>query len=106
MPKFMIAGSYTADGAKGLLKDGGSARKAAVEKALNSLGGKLECFYFAFGATDAFAIVDVPDNVSAAAIALATSASGLVRTTTTVLLTPEEMDAVVKKGVKYSPPGQ
>ncbi|HWQ03219.1 MAG TPA: GYD domain-containing protein [Candidatus Nitrosotenuis sp.] len=106
MPKYLIAAAYTAEGAKGLLKDGGTSRRAAVEKALKSLGGKLEAFYFAFGEVDALAIVDVPDNVTAAALALATSSSGLVRTKTTVLLTPEEMDAVAKKSVKYSPPGK
>jgi uncharacterized protein with GYD domain len=106
MPKFMIAAAYTAEGAKGLLKDGGSARRAAVEKAIKSLGGKVEAFYFAFGEMDALAIVDVPDNVTAAALALATSSSGLVRTKTTVLLTPEELDAVAKKKVAYNPPGK
>jgi uncharacterized protein with GYD domain len=106
MPKYMIAGSYSAEGAKGLLKDGGTRRRKAVEEALKSVGGKLEAFYFAFGETDAIAIVDLPDNVSAAAVALATSSSGLVRTRTTVLLSPEEMDAVAKKGVKYAPPGK
>jgi uncharacterized protein with GYD domain len=106
MPKFMIAASYSPEGAKGLLKDGGTKRRKAVEDALKPLGGKVESFYFAFGELDAFVIADLPDNVTAAAVALATSASGLVRTRTTVLLTPEELDAVSKKNVKYSPPGK
>ncbi|MGH9794240.1 MAG: GYD domain-containing protein [Candidatus Acidiferrales bacterium] len=106
MPKYLIAASYTAEGVKGLLKDGGSARKAAVEAALKSIGGKLESFYFTFGDTDAFAIVEAPDNATAAALALATGAAGLVRTKTTVLITPEEMDSATKKNVAYRAPGK
>ena len=106
MPKYLVQASYTADGIRGLLKDGGSKRRAAAEQAIKSLGGRLEVFYFAFGDTDTFAIADVPDNVSAAAIALAVGASGAVHAKTTVLLTPEEMDQATKKTVSYSPPGR
>ena len=106
MPKYLIAGTYTAEGAKGLMKDGGSARRAAVEQALKSLGGKLESFYFCFGPMDAFVIAEMPDNATAAALSLVTSAAGLVVVKTTVLLTPEEMDGAVKKSVNYRPPGK
>lgn len=104
MPKYLIQASYTADGVKGLLKDGGSKRRAAAEGAIKGLGGKLESFYFAFGDTDVFAIADAPDNISAAAVSLAVSASGLVHARTTALLTPEEMDQATKKSVSYRPP--
>lgn len=106
MPKYLVEGSYTLEGTKGLLKDGGSKRRAAAEALAKSLGGKLEAFYFAFGETDAFAIVDLPDSVSAAAAALAIAASGAVRVKTTVLITPEEMDQAAKKTVTYRPPGR
>jgi len=106
MPKFLVQGSYTAEGTQGLLKDGGSKRRKAAEALAKSLGGRLEAFYFAFGETDAFAIVDVPDNVSAAAAALTIAASGAVRVKTTVLITPEEMDQAAKKTVSYRPPGR
>ncbi|MBI2461658.1 MAG: GYD domain-containing protein [Candidatus Rokubacteria bacterium] len=106
MPKYLVQGSYTAEGTQGLLKDGGSKRRKAAEALAKSLGGKLEAFYFAFGETDAFAIVDVPDNISAAAAALAIAASGAVRVKTTVLITPEEMDQAAKKTVSYRPPGR
>ena len=106
MPKYLVAASYTAEGVKGLLKDGGSARRAAVEAALKSIGGKLESFYFTFGDTDAFAIVEAADNATAAALALATGAAGLVRTTTTVLITPEKMEIAAKKNVTYRAPGK
>jgi uncharacterized protein with GYD domain len=105
MPKYLIQASYTAEGVKGLAKDGGSRRRAATEEAIRSLGGKLEAFYYAFGETDVFVIVDLPDNSSAAAAFLALSGSGAVQAKTTVLFTPEEMDKATKKTVSYSPPG-
>ena len=82
-----------------------SKRRAAAEAALKGVNGKLEAFYYAFGETDVFAIADVPDNVSAAALSLAVSASGAVKTQMTVLLTPEEIDQATKKTVSYRPPG-
>lgn len=106
MPKYLVQASYTAEGIRGLLKDGGSKRQAAAEQAIKSLGGRLEAFYFAFGDTDAFVIAEAPDNASAAAVALAVGASGAVHAKTTVLLTPEEMDQAAKKTVSYSPPGR
>ena len=105
MAKYLINASYTAEGAKGLLKDGGSKRRAAAEQALKSTGGKLEVFYFAFGSTDAFVIVDAPDHASVSAASLAINASGAVRTETVVLITPEEIDAAAKKSVTYRAPG-
>lgn len=106
MAKYLIKASYTAEGAKGLLKDGGSKRREAAEQALKSTGGKLEAFYFAFGDTDAFLIADAPDHASVAAASLAINASGAVSTQTVVLLTPEELDKAAKKNVKYRAPGQ
>ena len=105
MPKYLIQAAYSAEGVKGLLKDGGSKRRAAAEAAIKGLGGKLDAFYFAFGDTDVFALADAPDNISAAAVSLAVSASGAVHTKITVLLTPEEMDQAAKKSVSYRPPG-
>jgi uncharacterized protein with GYD domain len=105
MPKYLIKASYTAEGAKGLLKDGGSKRREIAEQALKSAGGKMEAFYFAFGDTDAFVIVDAPDHASVSAASLAINASGAVRTETIVLLTPEEIDQAVKKSVTYRAPG-
>ncbi len=106
MPKYLIEASYTLEGVKGFQKDGGSKRRDAVEAALKSLGGKLEALYFAFGDPDAIVILDAPDNVSAAAASVAINASGAVRLKTIVLLSPEEMDAAVKKTVNYRPPGR
>jgi uncharacterized protein with GYD domain len=105
MPKYLIQASYTAEGLQGLAKDKATGRKAAVQAAMKSLKGKLECMYFAFGADDAVLIVDAPDNVSAAAVALHASMSGLVRVRTTPLLTAEEVDQALALPAKYRAPG-
>jgi uncharacterized protein with GYD domain len=105
MAKYLIEASYTSEGAKGLMKDGGSKRRQAAEQAIKSAGGKLEAFYFAFGDRDAFVIVDAPDHATVAAASVAINASGAVRTKTVVLLTPEEIDQAAKKSVKYTAPG-
>jgi uncharacterized protein with GYD domain len=105
MPKYMIHASYTAEGAKGILKSGGTARRKAVEELLGPLGGKLEGFYFMFGDNDAVIIVDMPDHATASAAALTVNASGMVRSKTFVLITPEEVDAATKREVHFRPPG-
>jgi uncharacterized protein with GYD domain len=105
MPKYLIQASYVGDGVQGLRKEGGSARRAVVEKTCSGLGGSLDAFYYAFGDTDVVAILDVPDHVTAAGLALMIGSSGKVAIRTTVLLTPEEVDAAVKVGVDYRPPG-
>jgi uncharacterized protein with GYD domain len=106
MPKYMVAASYTAEGLKGLQKDKASGRRSAVNKVVESLGGKVEAMYFALGDQDVMVIVDLPDTVSATALALGVSASGLVRTKTTALLTVEETDKALGKKLDYSPPGR
>ncbi len=105
MAKYMFAVDYTTEGAKGLAKDGGTKRRAAVEKVAAKLGGTVECFYFAFGKSDAIVIVDLPDNVSAAAVSIAVSASGAGTFVTTPLLTVEDIDRASKKSVGYKAPG-
>ncbi len=105
MPRYLFEANYTAAGAKGLLKEGGTARRTAIEKMVQGLGGRVEAFYFAFGDVDTFVIAELPDNATAAAVALTVGQSGMVTTKTTVLITPEEADAATKKAVKYRPPG-
>jgi uncharacterized protein with GYD domain len=106
MPKYLVEVKYTLDGAKGLLAEGGSSRVAASRALIESLGGSLETFYFAFGEADGYIIADMPDNVSAAAAALAAKASGGVASRMVVLLTPDEIDAATKKQGNYRAPGQ
>ena len=105
MPKFLIKASYNADGARGLMKEGGTGRRAVVEKLVQGLGGKVEAFYFAYGEADAYVITDVPDAAAGIAISLAVNASGAVRLATIPLITPEEIDAASKKVVAYRAPG-
>jgi len=105
MPKYLLEVEYTNQGVKALLDKGGSARKAAAQAAVKSVGGKVESFYFAFGGTDAFVVMDAPDNQAAAALALTVSAGGGATVRTVVLLTPEDLDEAANKQVKYSPPG-
>ena len=106
MPKYLIQANYVGEGVKGVLKEGGTSRRAAAEKVIKSVGGTMEAFYYAFGDTDAYVIADLPDNPSMAAIAMTISASGAVTVKTTVLLTPEEFDAAAKKTPSYRAPGQ
>lgn len=106
MPKYMIQASYTAEGLKGLAKDKASGRRAAVTKMLGQAGVKVESFYYSFGKDDVVLIVDGPDNTTAAAISLTVSATGLVRTRTTPLLTVEEVDQALGKSVEYKAPGR
>ena len=106
MPKYMISGSYVGEGISGLLKDGGTKRKEAVEQLIGRLGGTVESMHFAFGDDDFFIIFDAPDNVKAAAGSLIVNSTGAVSVKITVLLTPEELDEVSNVSVEYRPPGQ
>ena len=106
MAKFMIQARYTADGTRGLMKEGGSGRRAVVKKVIEDLGGKLETFYFAFGDADAVVICEVPDVVSALALSMAGNASGQVHIKTTPLISAEEVDAASHKAVQYRAPGK
>jgi uncharacterized protein with GYD domain len=106
MPKYLLQANYVGQGVSGLLAEGGTARRAAAEKAIQSVGGTLESFYYAFGETDAYVITEVPDNASMAAIALTIAASGAVTVKTVVLMTPEEVDGAVKKAPTYRAPGR
>lgn len=105
MPKYLIKGSYSVEGTKGLLKEGGSSRRAALDRMIEGLGGKLESFYYALGEADAFVVVDAPDATTAAAASLAINSTGAVEVTTIPLMTVEEVDAACKKSVDYRPPG-
>jgi uncharacterized protein with GYD domain len=105
MAKYLVSASYTADGVRGVLKDGGNGRRQAVQDLIEGLGGTLEAFYFAFGETDVYVIVDLPDSASAAAASLAVSATGATRSRVTVLLTPDEVDDATRKTTAYRAPG-
>jgi uncharacterized protein with GYD domain len=105
LPKYLFRASYTPEGAKGLISEGGSGRVEVAAKLAERLGGKLESYYFAFGEDDVVGILELPDNVSMAAVNMTVGATGLVNTKTTVLLTPEEVDEAARKSVTYRGPG-
>jgi uncharacterized protein with GYD domain len=105
MAKYLIQGNYTAEGIKGVLKEGGTGRREAVSAALKGLGGKIESMYYAFGDTDVYVIVEAPDNITAAALAMGVAATGTVAVKTTVLLSVEEVDQATKKTLSYRPAG-
>ncbi len=106
MQKYLFYGSYTSQGNKGLLKEGGSKRIEATKKALKSIGGSLEAFYFAFGENDFYVIVNLPDDVSASAFTLTCNAVGAFKIKTVVLMTPEQIDEAIKMTVDFRPPGE
>lgn len=105
MPRYLVNASYSPEGAKGVLKSGGTARVDAVRTAVEGLGGKVHSFDFAFGGDDAIVLVEVDDNVAAAALGLAVNAAGLASVRTTVLLSPAEIDQAAARTVSYTPPG-
>jgi uncharacterized protein with GYD domain len=106
MPKYLAKVNYTQAGLQGVLKDGGSKRREVTAKLFESLGGKLEAFYYAFGDADLYVIADAPDNINAATASLIVSAAGGAEVSMTVLLTPEEIDEVSEKSATYSAPGK
>ena len=105
MPKYLVTGSYTEAGIQGVLAEGGSSRRAAVEKLATSVGGRVESFYYGFGGDDFYITVDLPDHEAAAAVAMTVAASGAVTPRTVVLLTPEQVDAATKLSPSYRAPG-
>jgi uncharacterized protein with GYD domain len=105
MPKYLFEAAYAPEGAKGVQTAGGSSRREVIEKLAEGLGGRLESFHFAFGDSDAYVIVELPDNEAATAVALTVNSTGAVAVKTTVLLTPEEVDAAAQRSVDYTAPG-
>ena len=105
MAKFLFTGSYTSEGARGVLAEGGTRRREAAEQVVTSVGGTVEAYYFGFGSDDFYLIADLPDQAAAAAGAMTASASGAMRIRTTVLLTPEELDAASKLSPSFRAPG-
>jgi uncharacterized protein with GYD domain len=105
MAKYLVKADYKSKGTQGVIKEGGSGRRAAVKHAVEALGGKLESFYFAYGDIDAYVICDLPDPISAIALSLAVNGTGAVTVGTIPLITPEDVDAAAKKAVAYRAPG-
>lgn len=109
MSKYLIQANYVGEGVQGIINEGGTGRRKALEKAAEATGGRVEAMYFAFGETDVFCIVNFPDNVTALAGSLVGNASGRVKATYTPLMTPEDVDRAAGKAKQvtdaYRPPG-
>jgi uncharacterized protein with GYD domain len=105
MSKYLIRANYVGAGIKGLMSEGGSKRRDAAKAAVESVGGSLDCMYYAFGDTDVYAICDLPDQASATAVSLLINSSGAVTLNLVPLMTPEDVDAAVAKAPKYRAPG-
>ena len=104
MPRYLFIGTYGPQGAKALLSAGGTARRSAIEKLVSDAGGRMETFDFGFGSDDVYSISELPDNRTAAALALSVNASGVASVRTVVLMTPEEVDAAGEVTAEYRPP--
>ena len=105
MGKYLFKGNYVGDGLKGLMAEGGSSRREAAAAAMDSVGGTIDSFYYAFGATDVYGIVDMPDEASAVAVSLLINASGTVEISLTPLIDPEVLDDAAKMTPSYRAPG-
>jgi uncharacterized protein with GYD domain len=105
MPKYLVKASYSADGTRGLVKEGGTKRRAVIQKLAETVGGKVDAFYFAWGDDDAYVLLDLPNAATALSLSLAVNGSGAVRASVVPLITPEEMDAACKVAVAYKAPG-
>lgn len=106
MSKYLFQGKYVGKGIAGLMKEGGTARRAAAEAALSSVGCQLESMYYAFGDTDVVGIVECPDQASAVAASLLINSSGAVELNMTPLMTAEDIDDAMKMKGTYHAPGQ
>ncbi len=106
MAKYLVIANYEAEGIKGVLKSGGTARRDAVAKAVAGVGGTVESFHYAFGEDDCYVVVDIPGNAAAASLAMTVTATGLVGCRVVVLLTPAEIDEAAKLHVDYLAPGK
>jgi len=106
MSKYLIKANYNSDGAAGLAAKGGSARRDAVGKMVAEAGGSIDCFYYAWGETDAYLVVEMPSDEAMLGIALSVNKSGATTITTTPLMTPEQVDAAASSAPGYTPPGK
>ena len=89
MTKYLFEANYVGEGIKGLMREGGTKRRDALVDALKSVGGTLECFYYAFGERDVLGVFEVPSPSDAAALSLMINSSGSVNVRLKPLLTPE-----------------
>ena len=95
--RYLVRAVLTAEGLKNPQKQPPTALKAGVAKFVESVGGKLEFWFFDYGAATAYSVIDYPDEIAAATAQLSTNAAGFARVTIRPLLSAEEMDKAVAK---------
>jgi uncharacterized protein with GYD domain len=105
MPRYLWKVDYSVEGLKGVMKEGAASRADFISKLTSNLGGHMESFDFAFGHPDVYVIATLPDDTTAAAVAMAVGASGVGSIETVKLITPEEADAARAIETGYRPPG-
>ncbi|CAN5815697.1 hypothetical protein BH18ACT17_BH18ACT17_09140 [soil metagenome] len=105
MARFMFKVSYSKEGMQGVLKEGAASRRTFIEKMAADMGGSITSFDFAFGETDVYVISEMPDEITAAAVATAVGASGAGSIETVVLLSAEDIDRAIAKNAPYRAPG-
>ena len=105
MGKYLFQASYTSEGLAGLVKEGGTSRRAALTETIEGAGGAIESLYYAFGKNDLFITADLPDDTAATAVSLTIGSSGALAVSVTVLVTPEAVDEAIGRSVPYRPPG-
>jgi uncharacterized protein with GYD domain len=101
VPRYLVRANYTHEGLQGLLQEGGTGRQKAIETLASSLGGQLVSLDYAFGEHDVYAICELPDDETAAAVSLRITASGAVTANTVKLLSPEQIDAATRRELDY-----
>jgi uncharacterized protein with GYD domain len=105
MARYLFEVSYSVDGIRGVVKEGAENRATFISKMAADLGGSVESFDFAFGATDAFVLCEIPDDETAAAVAIAVGSSGAGSCRTVKLLTPAQIDKARGITTGYRAPG-
>ncbi len=105
MARYLFRAKYTTTGVAGLLREGGTGRRAALRETIEAMGGTLHDLFYAFGDWDLFLITELPDDETATAVSLNISAAGALEVTVTVIVTPETVDGAVNKSVPYRAPG-
>ncbi len=105
MGRYIFKVSYSKEGIQGVMKEGAENRATFISKMAANLGGSVESFDFAFGDTDVYAVCEIPDDETAAAIAMAVGGSGVGSIQTVKLLTPAQIDRARGITTGYKPPG-
>jgi uncharacterized protein with GYD domain len=105
MPTYLHIGTYTRPGTRVLRAQGGSARRAAVQAAVEGVGGSVREIFWSLGGSRVYAIIELPDDVTATALNLAADDAGALDLETVALLSAEEMDVAARRSAGYAPPG-